>query len=260
VQTALRSNSLCLNFQALLNTGEESSVLYEVRTSLPTATRAAAVGQDPLAKNRVASSGQLFAVASKYGLAEALDRWLLRQCLQVLSSEAGGELQLVVNLTHNSIVSDRFIPWLSKQLESNPTAANGLLFQLSEIDVLIAQHHIGQFADRLTMLGCTLCIAHFGCTDNPFRYLDLFRARYVKLDDSLFRHHMHSANPAAQLAETVSKLHDRGLRVAVGMIDDLQQLPGLWQSKVNLLQGFCVHRPSHRLDFEPVKEQVLDVH
>ena len=67
-----------------------------------------------------------------------------------------------------------------------PTHSGQLVFQLSEINILIAQHHMGYFYQMLDKLNIKLSIRNFRCTINPFRYLSLLHAHYVKLDVSLF--------------------------------------------------------------------------
>lgn len=244
LHTALRNKALETNYQALLSTGLDQLEYYEVRAELGPAREAI-------------SSQQLVEVAAKYGLAEALDRQLITRCLELLVSANNNALRLMVSLTHNSIVSGRFFPWLKSTVRAFPSVKNQLLFQVSEIDVLIAQHHTDAFCAQLDALDCQLCINHFGCTDNPFRYLDLLRARMVKLDASLVDKQLASSEPEQNLSALIEKLHDRGLRVAVGMIDEVSLLPALWRSQVNFVQGYCLHRPSPRLDYEHSQELVL---
>ena len=120
--------------------------------------------------------------------------------------------------------------------------AEQLVFQISEIDVLIAQHHMDYFCHKLNPLNINLCVSHFGCTANPFRYLPLLCAHSVKLDVSLPEKLRLNPMKIQLLKRTINQLHETGLRVIAAMIDDISLLPLLWLSKVNFAQGYCLSR------------------
>lgn len=244
LQQTLRESELKLCFQAAVNFIEDGLRHYEIRCLFPT--------NSGMAANRA-----LFETAASNALGEEIDRRVVAQALNLLKQGKPDDLRLTITLTHNSLVSPRFLHWLEAELANKLQIARQLVFQLSEIDVLIAQHHLGFFCEKLQQLNIRLCISHFGCTNDPFRYLSLLHVHFVKLDNSLFAKVNVNTGQYQQLVEIIGRLHEHGLEVIAPMIEKMSLLPLLWQAKVNFVQGYCLQEPSPSMDFQFLKEETL---
>ena len=201
----------------------------------------------------------LFEVAVQNALGEAIDRWLIQSALKILEQFANPALKFTINITHNSIVSPHFFSWLDAVLANSANLSASLVFQVSEIDVLIAQHHMSYFCQQLTNHNIQLCISHFGYTDDPFRYLDLFRAEFVKLNGAATKHSAIEKAGTKSIVKLVERLHYNGLRVIVPNVETMAQMPQLWSSNVNYVQGYGLHRPSKSLNYEFLQEATLSI-
>jgi diguanylate cyclase (GGDEF)-like protein len=246
VHSYLKSGQLVTSFQAVVSLKEESAELYELRLALPETL------------NQL-STEQMFEVIVQNAWGEAVDRWLIKKAAKILQGSANN-LKLTLSITHNSMVSSNFLPWLSSYIMQRPVFASRLIIQLSEIDVLTAQHHMNSICETLSRLDIALCINHFGCTDDPFRYLNLLRAEFVKLDAAILQRCQRGNQDSLTLPQLVERLHANGLRVITGKVDNMARLPYLWQSNVNYVQGYSFHRPSSRLDFEFTAPTTLPLH
>ncbi|MFK7864685.1 MAG: EAL domain-containing protein [Pseudohongiellaceae bacterium] len=253
LKTALESGCLTPQFQAIISLKSDHFHHYEIRTQL----------EDD---QGLIPAGLLFEKAVQFGWGESLDRWLIKNGIKILHQTRRSDLKLVLNLTHDSIVSPRFFPWLETLLIRAPVARGKLVFQLSEIDILIAQGSINHFCENLKTLEIQLSINHFGCTDNPFSYLDEIRAEFVRLDGVRLNKTMIDQSNTESLGRTedlegfVEKLHEHGLRVIVSKVESMTTMPKLWRSNVNFVQGFGLHRPSKTLDYEFLQESTLQLH
>ena len=169
------------------------------------------------------------------------------------------QLRFTINLTQNSIVSADFFPWLESVLKNYPALSGQLVFQLSEIDILIAQHHMEYFCQMLSQLDIRLSISNFGCTLDPFRYLSLLRAHYVKLDVSLLkklgREHIRQQN----LISLVSEIQDNGLQVIAPLIERSSFLPLLWQAGIEFAQGNVIHKPEQKLNLQLLEHEEITI-
>lgn len=244
LQQTLRDTELKLCFQATVNLAEDGLRHYEIRCLFPKDSGTAA--------NRA-----LFETAASNALGEEIDRRVVTQALNLLKQGETHDLRLTITLTHNSLVSPRFLQWLETELATGRQFARQLVFQLSEIDVLIAQHHLGYFCEKLQQHNIKLCISHFGCTNDPFRYLSLLQAHFVKLDNSLFAKINVNARQYQQLTEVIARLHEYDLEVIAPMLEKMPLLPLLWQAKVNFVQGYRLHEPSPSMDFQFLKDETL---
>lgn len=244
LRQALRDNQLRLSYQAIACLKEDGLQHYEIRTHL-----AHSDAELPAVT--------LFESAVQNAMGEAIDRWVIEQALHVLQHEGRRTLRLTVSLTQNSVVSPKFFHWLECRMKHFGSCAEQLVLQISEIDVLIAQHHMDYFCHKLELLNINLSISQFGCTADPFRYLPLLRAHSVKLDITLTKKLSMNSIKFQRLNHTISQLHEAGLRVIAAMVDDMSLLPVLWRSKVNFVQGYCLHKPASTMDFVFLKEQTL---
>ena len=239
-----RDDKLQLSFQALVSLLPDGLRHFEVRCHTP---------GDELSPAPAA----LFECANQNALGEHIDRWVLTRCMQELRHPAALDLRLTVTLTLNTLVSTHFFGWLRAQLTQDASLAARLVLQISEPDLLTAQHHMQYFCEQLRELRIKLCICQFGCTPDPFRYLPLLHAQLVKLDVSLLENI--GADPVQRdhLAVLTARLHDSGLRVSAGMVEDMSQLPLLWAANIQSVQGFCLHRPGPTLNYAFLRKQTL---
>ncbi|MEQ8954670.1 MAG: GGDEF domain-containing protein, partial [Gammaproteobacteria bacterium] len=227
----LQQQALRLSYQPLVSLQGDDLPSYEVRCYPASGT-----GELP--------ARTLFETAVQNALGERLDRWVLSQLLGRL-----GTAQFLVSLTLNTLVSQNFFSWLQSQLQGYKLSSGQLRFQISEMDVLIAQHHMSFFCEQLRKLGIGLTVTHFGCTPDPFRYLPLLRAQAVKLDVSLLEKVYDDPETRENLRRTVERLQSRGLRVIAAVVEDLDLLPVLWDCGINQVQGNCIAPISETMNY-----------
>ncbi|MEX0964668.1 MAG: GGDEF domain-containing protein [Pseudohongiellaceae bacterium] len=237
LHAALDRSQLELNFQAWAHLQEGSPQHYEVRCSL-------AQQEDVL------STAHLFEIAARNALGEKVDQRVIAQLCTLLEKGLEPTLRLVVNLSHNSVVSMQFHRWLEQRLALLQPLASQLVFQISEIDALIAQHHLITFCKVIERLGSKVSLSNFGCTPNPLGYLSLVPASYVKLDNSILSKVDVNQEKLASLNKLSTQLHDRRICVVAPLLERLTIAPLLWQAKVDFLQGNCLHQPSSTLEYE----------
>lgn len=241
---SLERSELEFNFQALVRLTQDPLQHYELRCTLAR-------------HEQSLPTHLLFETAARNALGEQLDRRIIEQVVRQLSREAIPNLRLIVNLSHNSIVSIHFLRWLEESLSKRETIASQLIFQITETDALIAQHHLVTFCEVVEKLGCRLSLSNFGCTPKPLRYLSLVPADYVKLDTSLLTKIDVNRSRLECLDFLISELHKRKIRVIAPMLERLPILPLLWQADVDFLQGNCLHQPASSMNFEFVETRTI---
>ncbi len=238
VREAIWQKQLQLSFQPLVSLRPDKLRRFEVRCRL--------------AEPAALSPAILFETAVKNAQGENIDRWVIERVLK-----QSGQSSFTVSLTLNSLVSSNFFRNLHSQLQGYKLTPDRLRFQVSEIDILSAQHHMAYVCEQLRQLGIGLVITHFGCTSDPFRYLPLVSAQAVKLDVSLLEKIYDNPEIGENLARTVARLQSRGLMVIAGMVEDVALLPLLWDCGVELVQGNCIAPATSSLNYEFPRQRVL---
>lgn len=244
LQAALVQPTLTLNFQAWVGFDEDSRPHFEVRCVLSSQP-------DRL------PTVLLFETAARNALGERLDRRVIEQLIARLEGDANTDARLVINLSHNSVVSQPFLRWLEEKLNEATSIAPRLVFQIGETDALIAQHHLITFCELIERLGSTVSLSNFGCTPNPLRYLSLVPARYVKLDAGLLDKVDANAERLGSLQTLCRQLHGKGIAVVAPLLERSAVLPLLWQARIDYLQGYCLHPPSATMEYAFLKTQRL---
>lgn len=247
LREALAQQGLQLEFQPIVALKEDGLQHYEVRCALPGSAR-----------ERLSITA-LFETAQQNALGVEIDRWVISRVCTELKKARQSKLVFTVQLTQNSIVSTQFFEWLEQELLTLPSASEQLVIQLSEIDVLISQHHMQTVSDRIANMGLRLCISNFGCTENPFRYLSLLHTQFIKLDVTQLERIRKEPARLESLRRTVAALHDQGIRVIAAMVEEMLLLPVLWQVRVNYVQGYCLQRPSPGRSYPFLKDEVLGI-
>lgn len=244
LEEAFENEDFVLVFQPVVSLKEDGIQRYEVRIRL----------QD---KGYMIYPPRFLELANQHGLGERIDRWVAERSLQVLQDRDNPNLQLIVNLTHNSIVSPDFLPWLQQRMHDRRQAADNIVLQISELDIVSSPDEVNHFCQQLQQLRIDLSVTHFGCTLTPFKYLPHESAAYVKLDKSLLEDIGLNLIQRDKLNTTVNALHAKGLLVIAPMIDQINLLPLLWQANVNFVQGNFLQAPTDKLDFSFVQDEEL---
>ena len=244
LQNAFEQEDFLLVFQPVVNLKEDGVERYEVRIRL----------QD---NENLIYPPRFLELANQHGLGERIDRWVCSQSLSLLRTRNSEALKLTINLTHNSIVSSEFLPWLLKAMHQENIAADQISLQISELDIASSPTQVQKFCEQMKSFGFILSITHYGCTFSPSNTIPLEMASIVKLDRSLLDKIDTDLEQREKLNATVSSLHARGLLVIAPMIDKIDLLPYLWKANINFVQGNCLQEPSENMDFSFVQDEEL---
>mgnify|MGYP003645752520 CR=1 FL=1 len=244
LELAFENEDFMLAFQPIVSLKEDGVERYEVRIRL----------QD---RENLIYPLRFLELANQHGLGERIDRWVCEHSLALLSKRNNPALKLTINLTHNSIISTEFLPWLRAQLQKEHITADQIGLQISELDVASSPQQVRRFCEQIKTLGVILSLTHFGSTHTALNSLPLEEATFVKLDRSLLNNLDKDQTQRDKLNSTVNSLHARGLLVVAPMIDSIDFLPLLWQANVNFVQGNVLQEPSANLDFTFVQDEEL---
>lgn len=230
---ALERQPLTLNFQPIVSLMPDGVERYEVRCQLP------------LEKGRLAPV-RMFEIAVQNALGGVIDRQLISRALGILREKNRPAMCFFVSLTQNSMVDAGFHHWLQAELAGQTHLARQLVLQISEIDILIAQHHLQYLCEHLAGLEIRLAVSNFGLTDNPFRYLPLLNADYVKMNLPADG----AGDGKRQLRQTLHKLRDSNIQPIAALVENFNTLPLLWRSGATLAQGNCLAEPTPNPTFQ----------
>jgi diguanylate cyclase (GGDEF)-like protein len=138
-----------------------------------------------------AGPARLLADARRLGLMSAVDRWVVRETLELLQPRAtllsGGAVVLAVNLSGQSLGDPTFAPDLLAQLSNSGIDPRALCFEFGEADVIEHLPAAEPLMNALRDLGCHIALDDFGTGMASLASLRSLPLTMLKIDGSFVR-------------------------------------------------------------------------
>lgn len=199
--------------------------------------------RDPDDPAGVLAPGAFLPVAEELGLAPAIDRWVLREGIEL----AATGMAVRINLSATSL-DDPNLADLVEQLVATSGADPSLVsFEITETALLHSADAARRFAVHIHELGCKLALDDFGTGYGGFTYLKQLPIDELKIDIEFVRDA--TTNPASRhvIDAVVSLARAFGLRTVGEGVEDAATLDLLAELEVDRAQGYFLGRP-HPVD------------
>lgn len=193
------------------------------------------VGRD----GEIIAPGSFLPTAEKYGQITDIDRWVIRQAMQVAAS--GHHLHL--NLSANSITNIEVLAHIKRELTESGTDPANIVVEITETALMGDMQAGIVFARGIKDLGCAVALDDFGTGYGSFTYLQKIPLDFLKIDVEFVRDL--SSNKANQhlIKATVNIAQGFDLQTIAEGVEDAQTLSLLREYGVDLAQGFHLGRP-----------------
>jgi EAL domain-containing protein (putative c-di-GMP-specific phosphodiesterase class I) len=175
-----------------------------------------------------------------------IDQWVVLQALLAMSSrqKSDNEYGLFVRLSENTVLgTDKFVPWLLKQLKGYPIRADGLFLTFSEAGLLDYPIQARQLFGDLKKLKISTAISRFGVSPQSGQLLEQLSVDFVRLDAAVIKA---LVNPKAgeRVSDTLKQARQKGIRIVAKQVTDAQTMALLWTLGVHFIEGEYVEEPN----------------
>jgi len=239
VKQALQQNGFRLLFQPVIGLRGGSHEYYEVLLRLI----------NP--QGEEVSPTEFARTARDSGLSGQIDRWVIHQALRQLGEHRarGHGTRIFVHLSGATLDDLELLPWLTKTLQQQNLAADAVIFQVAEDDLLANPTLALAMVQRLRRQGHQVAISGFAGGAQPLAALRLLVPDYVKLSNKLIRD---LAQPDHQehLKVMVAELNTQNVLTIAPFVESASMLAQLWQVGVHFIQGYYLQEPSQAMDYE----------
>ncbi|HTX30586.1 MAG TPA: EAL domain-containing protein [Solirubrobacteraceae bacterium] len=193
--------------------------------------------------NLIAPSAFLPA-AERFGLIHAIDRWVVRQAIQLIAEGRGGAGPVSVNLSGDSVVGDpHLLEMIERELKASSVDPSRLIFEVTETAALANMPEATTFARRVNELGASLALDDFGTGFGSLYYLKHLPVGYVKLDGEFIQNLPQSEVDAHMVNAIVGIAQGLGIKTVAESVSDEETIRVLRDRGVDYAQGFYVGRP-----------------
>ena len=195
--------------------------------------------------NLIAPSAFLPA-AERFGLIHAIDRWVVRQAIQMIARSSGQTmLPVSVNLSGDSVVGDpQLLEMIERELHEASVDPSMLIFEVTETAAIANMPEATTFARKVSELGASLAVDDFGTGFGSFYYLKHLPVDYVKLDGEFIQNLPQSDVDAHMVNAIVGIAQGLGIKTVAESVCDEETIQLLRRQGVDYAQGFYVGRPA----------------
>jgi len=236
IRKTLDSRQWHLRFQPLLSFTPDKLKRYEVLLYLE--GRAGEINPE-----------EFLAQANIHNLAGEIDREVLNYLIKQQNLEDDKSKLLFIPVSGNTLVNKSMLTWLSKSLKRHQSCAGQMVIQISEIDLYGNSQLARTFCDKLSELGIGIAISRFGSAMDPLSLVNSVKPGFVMLDKSLHSEILYSKKQQQSVRKLISALHHKNVKVGISGIEEIELLPLLWESGLDLIQGSCIGQPGNSMDY-----------
>lgn len=184
--------------------------------------------------------------AERLGLIHAIDRWVVRQAIQMLElGQLRPALPVSVNVSGDSVVGDpQLLGMIERELVRAQVDPKMLIFELTETAAIGNMPEATRFARRIQELGSSLALDDFGTGFGSFYYLKHLPVQYLKLDGEFIQNLPRSPVDAHMVNAIVGMAQGLGIKTVAEAVSDEETIQLLRHHGVDYAQGFHVGPPA----------------
>lgn len=236
LQSALIDNRFILHAQAIQPLAEEDNVhRYEILVRM--------LSED----GDTLPPGVFMSAAERYQMMAALDRWVVRNTLDMLAN-ADNLLEISlgsfsINISAQSLTDDEFPAFLESQIIESGVSPDSLCFEITETSIVRNLERAQRCIRRLRKLGCRLALDDFGTGYCSFAYLKDLPVQYLKIDGVFVRDMLENPLSEAIIASTVQIAQVMNAATVAEHVENDLLAQRLRQHGIDFVQGFAVGKP-----------------
>jgi PAS domain S-box-containing protein len=232
IRAALDEQRLVLYSQPIVNLTTGATVQHELLLRM----------RDP--DGTIVAPGEFLPVAERYGLISEIDRWVIREAVQI----AAGGTPTEFNLSARSVGDPLIIHELATAIEETGADPSLLVVEVTET-ALLGRTGVGRdFAQRVSELGCHLALDDFGTGFSSLSYLKHLPADYLKIDIEFVRELTSSETDMRVVRGIVALAREFDQVTIAEGVEDEATLLKLKELGVDQAQGYLFARPAPRAD------------
>ncbi|HWC25106.1 MAG TPA: EAL domain-containing protein, partial [Solirubrobacteraceae bacterium] len=184
--------------------------------------------------------------AERLNLVQAIDRRVVEQAIGLIAehARAGHDLRLEVNLSGRSIGDRELTELIQRELAATGIDPANLIFEVTETAAIANMEAAGEFARKLSELGCRFALDDFGTGFGSFYYLKHLPVSYLKIDGEFIAGMADNETDQLMVKAIVQVARGLGKLTIAEFVGDARTQELLTQYGVDLAQGYHVGRPT----------------
>lgn len=198
-------------------------------------------------RGRIVPPGAFIPAAERYNLMPMIDRWVIRNTLEMLR-DAQGDLafppvECAINLSGQSLTDDHFLEYVVDLFDETGIPCESISFEVTETAAVANLSRATRFISILRGMGCSFALDDFGAGLSSFGYLKTLPVDYLKIDGGFVRD-MVTDQVNRAMVESINEIgHIMGLKTIGEYAEDERILLALEKAGVDFAQGHAISPP-----------------
>ena len=190
--------------------------------------------------------GVFLPFAERFGLIQAIDRWVVRRAIELSAQlqRRGEPLRLEVNLSGASIGHPEMLELISDELTRRSVDSAGLVFEITETVAIADLDAAARFARELMDRGCQFALDDFGTGYSSFFHLKHLPVNFLKIDGEFIRGLADSPTDRVLVQAMVQIARGLGVQTIAEFVGDEPTMQALAELGVDHGQGFHLGEPA----------------
>ena len=199
---------------------------------------------------KIVSPNEFIKAAERYGITPQIDRWVVRNALRWLISEADERERLAmcsINLSPQSFTDEKFLPDLQGWVRDSGIDGSKLCFEITEHAAIQSYSQANRFINAMKDLGCKFALDDFGTGHSSFGYLKNFPVDYLKIDGQFVKGILHDPIDR-EMVRSINEIgHLTGKQTIAEFAENEEIIAMLRSLGVDYAQGYGISAPQRVL-------------
>ena len=189
-------------------------------------------------------AAQFILTAEQSGQISDIDRWVLRNVIDVLSKPENRHHTVAVNLSGRSLSTPGFCEYCQKLTFESSINPSSLIFEITETTAIGEMARAENFITIMKRLGYRFSLDDFGVGYSSFSYLKHFPVDQLKIDGSFVRHLDTSRADQIFVRAIVQVAQELGLETIAEFVENEEVFNLLKEIGVDNVQGYYIGKPN----------------
>jgi predicted signal transduction protein with EAL and GGDEF domain len=205
--------------------------------------------------NSMVQPGSFLNIAERSGLIRDIDRWVVREGLQLAAHLQDHALAprpgVIVNLSSRAFGDPELLTLLKEELESSRLDPGRLVLEITETAAIADFDEASRFIGALRDLGCRFSVDDFGAGFSSFSYLKHLPLTYLKIDGMYIENLVHNPVDQHMVRAMVELSRGLGIETIAEWVPDEETVGLLRRLGVGHAQGYYIGMPRALDDWFP---------
>ena len=227
---ALNEERFILRAQPILDLRSNETSQYELLLRM--------IGED----GEVIDAGRFIDNAERFGLIQSIDRWVVKEAVQLLADHrrSGRELVLEVNLSGKALADRKLLKIIERGLAEGTVNPRNLILEVTESAAISNLLQAQDFIRNLKALGCRFALDDFGVGFSSFYQLKQLPVDFLKIDGSFIREVATSDVDQHLVRAIVELAHALNKETIAEFVGDQETVEVLREIGVDYAQGYHI--------------------